>query len=60
MNTAQRNQRLLDIATAIKNGQDPDSFQLELDQLLETEMEDRDPVAEAAWQADYDQEDAQQ
>ncbi len=47
--------RLEQIAAAIEGGASPDDFRLELDQLLGTEMEERDPIAEATWEDDYRQ-----
>ena len=45
--------RLDEIAAAIKDGANPSKFQKEMDRLLDTEMEERDPVAEATWEETY-------
>jgi hypothetical protein len=45
--------RLDEIAALIKKGADPERFQEEIDQLLGTTMEDRDPQLEAAWEDGY-------
>lgn len=45
--------RLNEIAEAIKAGAKPEKFQKELDKLLGTEMEERDPTEEAHWEEDY-------
>lgn len=39
------------IATRMEAGDDPEHFQLALDNILETEMAERDPEIEAAWEA---------
>jgi hypothetical protein len=45
--------RLAEIAESIKKGTDPETFQAELDSLLGTKMEERDPQLEAAWEDGY-------
>ncbi len=45
--------RLEKIALAIKAGVNPESFQEELDNILGTNMEARDQIAEATWESDY-------
>jgi len=45
--------RLDEIAKAIEGGADPISFKEELDQLLNTEMQERDHEAEARWEESY-------
>jgi hypothetical protein len=46
-------ERLDEIAKAIEGGADPISFKEELDQLLGTEMQERDHEAEARWEESY-------
>lgn len=53
MTKAQVDKRLKQIAKAIKDGQDPEDFQEEMDRLLGTEMEERDREAEIAWENEY-------
>lgn len=48
-------ERLVEIAKLIKQGADPEAFKAELDCLLGTEMTTRDPVAEATWEAVYEE-----
>jgi hypothetical protein len=45
--------RLSEIAEMIRQGADPEAFKEELDDLLGTEMADRDPVADATWEEVY-------
>ena len=49
--------RLDEIAAAIKAGADPESFQKELDKLLDTELQPRDGFAEAVFQGRLDGDD---
>lgn len=46
-------QRLEEIAAAIRAGANPNKFQKEMDQLLGTEMAERDSEAEAHWEESY-------
>lgn len=45
--------RLEEIAALMKGGASPETFQAELDSLLDTKMEERDPQVEAAWEDGY-------
>lgn len=45
--------RLDEIASAIKGGAKAETFRAEMDRLLGTEMESRDPEAEAHWEETY-------
>jgi hypothetical protein len=46
-------QRLEEIGRAIEQGVDPSFFKAEMDQLLGTEMEERDELVEAHWEESY-------
>jgi hypothetical protein len=46
-------ERLAEIAAEIKKGANPRKFDKEIDQLLGTEMEERDPLVEAHWEESY-------
>lgn len=46
-------QRLEEIGRAIELGADPNLFKTEIDQLLGTEMEERDELVEAHWEESY-------
>lgn len=46
-------ERLEEIARLIKAGASPKKFEKEMDQLLGTELEDRDPDAEERWENSY-------
>ncbi len=46
-------QRLAEIAAAIKAGANPKKFEKEMDQLLGTEMEERDRDTEERWEKSY-------
>lgn len=48
-------ERLAEIAELVKQGADPETFKVELDALLGTEMSGRDPVADATWEAEYEE-----
>jgi len=43
--------RLEEIAAEIKSGQSPAKYKLEIDKLLNTELGERDEVAEAVYEA---------
>ncbi len=45
--------KLEKIASFIQDGVDPAMFQKELDTLLGTELEERDPIAEESWELGY-------
>jgi hypothetical protein len=47
--------RLDEIGRLIKAGAKPSQFEKELNQLLGTEMEERDPEAEKRWEDSYRQ-----
>lgn len=46
-------ERLKQIAAEIKAGASPRSFDKEIDKILGTEMEERDPLVEAHWEESY-------
>ena len=46
-------ERLAEIAKLIKAGAPARSFDKEIDKLLGTEMEERDPLVEAHWEESY-------
>lgn len=45
--------RLEEIARLVKAGASPRKFEKEIDRLLGTEMEERDPDAEERWEKSY-------
>ncbi len=52
-NVVDPTERLNEIAAAIARGIPASRFKDEMDQLLGTEMDERDPDVEAAWEEDY-------
>lgn len=46
-------QRLAEIAAAIKAGASPKKFEKEIDRLIGTELEERDPDVEERWEKSY-------